>query len=111
MFVVFCLLFADRSLLFVVCSLLCVAWCFLLAVFVRCCLSRHVCCPWSCVCVFFRYACLRGVCCLMLVVGLVRFFVSVTILSFSLLLRLPFVVVVVVAAVGGDGVAAVVYLF
>ena len=30
-------------------------------------------------------------------------------LSFSLLLRLPFVVVVVVA-VGGDGVAAVVYL-
>ena len=37
-------------------------------------------------------------------------------LSFSLLLRLPFVgvvvvVVVVVAAVGGDGVAAVVYLF
>ena len=32
-------------------------------------------------------------------------------LSFSLLLRLPFVVVVVVVAVGGDGVAAVVYLF
>ena len=32
-------------------------------------------------------------------------------LSFSLLLRLPFVVVVVVVAVGGDVVAAVVYLF
>ena len=32
-------------------------------------------------------------------------------LSFSLLLRLPFVVVVVVVVVGGDGVAAVVYLF
>ena len=101
-------MFADRSLLFVVCSSLCVACFFLLAVFVRCCLSRHVCVVLGRVCVFFRYVCLRDVCCLRLVVGLVRLFVSVTILSFSLLLRLPFVSVV---AVGGDGVAVGVYLF